>query len=236
MPSPAQSPSATAAGLGIPPDRGVFRKFLDPDERFAEVLFGLIMVVTITGTISVTEGGRQDVRDLLVAALGCNLAGGIADAVMWVLMTLIARGRGLVTLRAVRSAADPRSAHAAIAAALPPVVADALTPSDLETIRQRLAAAPERLPATVPLGRDDLLAALAVCVLVFVSTFPPVIPFLLVGDAMTALRISNAIALVMLFLRGWAAARHAGGKPWRFGLVMVLLDTVLVAGIVALGG
>jgi VIT1/CCC1 family predicted Fe2+/Mn2+ transporter len=71
---------------------------------------------------------------------------------------------------------------------------------------------------------------------VFVSTFPVVVPFFFVEDARTALRISNAIALVMLFLLGYAAARQTGGRPWRFGLAMVLLGSVLVAAIVALGG
>ncbi|HET8539613.1 MAG TPA: hypothetical protein VFL83_07050 [Anaeromyxobacter sp.] len=235
MASTAANPSGPADEVALPPDRGVFRRLLDPDERFAEVLFGLIMVVTITGTISVTEGGRQDVRDMLVAALGCNLAWGIADAVMWILSTLIVRGRGIVALRAVRGAADPRRAHAVIAGALPPVVADALGEPDLEGIRRRLAAAPEP-PSRPGLGRRDLLAAAAICVLVFVSTFPVVVPFFFVRDALLALRISNGIALVMLFLLGHAAARQAGGRPWRFGLGMVLLGAVLVAVIVALGG
>jgi VIT family len=221
--------------LAIPVDRGLFRRLLDPDERFAEVLFGLIMVVTITGTISVTEGGREDVGTMLRAALGCNLAWGIADAVMYVLTTLIARGRGIVTLRAVRSAPDRPRAHAIIADALPPVVGAVLEPPELEAIRQRLAGAPEP-PSRPRLGRDDLLAAVAVCVLVFVATFPVVIPFFFVADAKIALRVSNGIAIAMLFGLGWAAARQAGGRPWRFGLAMVLLGVALVAAIVALGG
>ncbi|BDG01939.1 VIT1/CCC1 transporter family protein [Anaeromyxobacter oryzae] len=235
MASTAENPTRPAEDLAVPADRGLFRRLLDPDERFAEVLFGLIMVVTITGTISVTAGGREEVGTMLRGALGCNLAWGIADAVMYVLTTLIARGRGIVLLRAVRSAPDPRRAHAAIAGALPPVVAEVLTEADLETMRQRLAGAPPP-PARPWLGRDDVLAALAVCLLVFVATFPVVIPFFFVEEARTALRLSNAVAIVMLYALGHLAARQAGGRPWRFGLAMVLLGAVLVAGIVALGG
>jgi hypothetical protein len=235
MASAAPSPSDPSGALAIPADRGLFRRFLDPDERFAEVLFGLIMVVTITGTISVTEGGRQDVREMLVAALGCNLAWGIADGVMWILTTIMVRGRGLVALRAVRAAEDPRRAHAVIAGALPPALADLLGPPELEAIRQRVLAAPEP-PRHPPFGRDDLLAALGVCVLVFVSTFPVVIPFFFVAEARLALRISNGIAIAMLFLLGRFAARQGGGRPWRFGLAMVALGCGLVGAIVALGG
>ncbi len=235
MARPAASSGGRTDDLGLPPDRGLLRKLLDPDERFAEALFGLIMVVTITGTISVSEGGREDVRTMLLAALGCNLAWGIADAVMWILTTLITRGRGVVTLRAIRSTPDPRRARAILAQALPPVVSEALGESELEAIRRRLVAAPEP-PARPPLGLDDVLAALGVCVIVFVSTFPVVIPFLFVQEPRTALRVSNGIAIAMLFLLGHAAAGQAGGRPWRFGLAMVLLGVALVAAIVALGG
>jgi hypothetical protein len=233
--APAASPGGRTDELGLPLDRGALRRFLDPDERFAEVLFGLIMVVTITGTISVTEGGRQDVREMLVAALGCNLAWGIADAVMWILTTLVVRGRGLVALRAIRAEGEARRGHALIARALPPTLADLLGPAELEAMRQRVLAAPEP-PRRPSLGRDDLFAALGVCVLVFASTFPVVIPFFFVTDAKLALRISNGIAIAMLFLLGRAAARHGGGRPWRFGLAMVALGCALVAAIVALGG
>jgi len=36
---------------------------LDPVERISEVLFGLIMVLTFIGWLSVAEAGRGDVRD-----------------------------------------------------------------------------------------------------------------------------------------------------------------------------
>ncbi len=235
MATPAASPGGRTDDLGLPLDRGPLRRFLDPDERFAEILFGLIMVVTITGTISVTGGGREDVRTMLLAALGCNLAWGIADAVMWVLTTLIVRGRGVVAARAIRATEDPRAGQAVVAGALPPGLAELLGPAELEAIRLRVLAAPE--PRTSPpLGRHDLAAALGVCALVFASTLPVVIPFLFVQDARLALRISNGIAIVMLFLLGRAAARHAGGRPWRFGLAMVARGCARVAAIVALGG
>jgi hypothetical protein len=50
------------------------KRALEPDERIAEVLFGLIMVLTFTGSLSVAEAGRDDVRTMLIGAPGCNLA------------------------------------------------------------------------------------------------------------------------------------------------------------------
>src|SRR6185436_18697882 len=79
-------------------------RVLEPIERVQEVLFGLIMVLTFTGSLSVAEAGREDVRAMLIGAIGCNLAWGIIDAVFYLMTTLTERGRGLISMRAVRSA------------------------------------------------------------------------------------------------------------------------------------
>ena len=67
---------------------------LTPLERFGETVFGLIMVLTITGSISVAEAGHAEIHTMLVGAVGCNLAWGIVDAVMYLLGSLLERGRG----------------------------------------------------------------------------------------------------------------------------------------------
>ena len=82
------------------------RSALEPTERIAEVLFGLIMVLTFTGSLSVAEADRAEVRTMLVGALGCNLAWGIIDAVFYLMGIMLAKGGGLLTFRAVRQATD----------------------------------------------------------------------------------------------------------------------------------
>lgn len=109
------------------------RRVLDPNERIAEVLFGLIMVLTFTGSLSVAEADRAEVRTMLIGALGCNLAWGVIDAVLYLMGSLSEKGTGLLTFRAVRHATDPNHAHRVIAGALPPVIASVLTPAELET-------------------------------------------------------------------------------------------------------
>jgi hypothetical protein len=211
------------------------RSVLDPSERFSEILFGLIMVLTFTGSLSVATSGRQEVREMLVGAIGCNLAWGIVDAIMYLLNTLGQRGRALVILRSVRRAPRAKDVQNLFAEALPESVVAILGPEELESIRERLAARPEP-PARPGFERDDFRGALGVFLLVFLSTFPVVFPFVFLKDAMTALRISNAIAIALLFLSGYAVARYSGYRPWRTGLVMVAIGVVLVAVTIALGG
>jgi hypothetical protein len=211
------------------------KRVLDPIDRISEVLFGLIMVLTFTGSLSVATAGREDTREMLIGAIGCNLAWGLVDAVMYLMSSLTQRARGRVTWRAVRNAADPRQAHREIAGALPPVVGSALQESELEAIRQRLSRVPD--PPTGRLFRaEDWRGALGVFLLVFLSTFPVVLPFLFMDNARLALRISNGIAIVMLFWCGSALGRHAGKQPWLVGLIMVIVGVVLAGMTLALGG
>jgi hypothetical protein len=211
------------------------KRVLEPIERISEVLFGLIMVLTFTGSLSVAEAGREDIRTMLVGALGCNLAWGIIDALLYLMGTLAERGRGLATLQAVRKTNNPDSAQRLIASSLPPLIASLLTRAEFANIRERLKALPEQ-PARAGFHKRDWLGALAVFLLVFFSTFPVAIPFLVMHSAMPALRVSNAIAIGMLFMNGWAYGRATGWHPWLVAFAMVILGSSLVSLTMALGG
>ena len=119
------------------------KRVLEPIDRVSEVLFGLIMVLTFTGSLSVAEAGRGEVRTMLIGALGCNLAWGIIDGVLYLMGCLADKGRGLIMFRAVRKATDPKVAQRIIADALSSVVASVLQPSELEAVHERLKELPE---------------------------------------------------------------------------------------------
>jgi len=159
---------------------------LEPVERISEALFGLIMVLTFTCSISV-GAGRGDVRTMLVGAFGCNLVWGVIDAILYLMACLAERAK--------------------------------------------LAA-----PARPRLVARDWLAALGIFLWVFLITFPVAIPFLFVHDVRLALRISNGVAVALLFVAGQAFGRTTGLRPFWTGTVMVLLGGALVAATIALGG
>src|SRR5262245_28752590 len=81
-------------------------RILDPIDRVSEILFGLFMVMTFTGTLSVATAGREDVRTMLIAAIGCNIAWGFVDGVMYILRTLVTRARGATLFAAVRGSSQ----------------------------------------------------------------------------------------------------------------------------------
>jgi len=207
---------------------------VDPIDRIAEIIFGLIMAVTIVGALSVATAGQNEVRTVLLAALGCNLAWGLVDAVIYLVRTLTARTR----VKALASAiigADPAAARLALAAVLPEDVAAIVGDDEIEGMRQRLAALQD--PPSGRLRLNDYLAAVGIFLLVVGATFPVVLPFMFARDITVAMEISRGITLVMLFLAGLALGRYASYQhPFRTGMVMLLLGAALITAVKALGG
>jgi VIT1/CCC1 family predicted Fe2+/Mn2+ transporter len=135
----------------------------------------------------------------------------------------------------VQSCRDPHEAARLIAAELPPKVAESLHPGDYERIQAHLTREPA--PASrLRLTSEDWRGALAVFLLVFLSTLPVVLPFAFIHNAHLALRTSNGIAIAMLYGAGHLLAGYAGFPKFTTGFIMVALGGALVALTIALGG
>ena len=163
---------------------GWYRRFvelLEPDERIGELLFGLIMVLTFTLGAGIELGDRGESRDLLIAALGCNTAWGIIDAVLYLIARLSERGRVHRLARSIQAAPTGEQALELIGRELdqrlPSIVRRdarlALDTHVLERVRG-MKLEPNRLTA------EDFWAGLAVFWLVFLTALPAALPFLVI--------------------------------------------------------
>jgi hypothetical protein len=217
-------------------EKGTWQRVLEPIDRITEVIFGLLMAMTFIGSLSVATSGREEVRTMLIAALGCNLAWGLADAVIFLMRTWTERTRSRTLMQRLQGSADPLNGQGLIAAELPPRIATAVSADGLEMLRQHLLREAAGAPAPARIGWEDIKGALATFLLVVLATFPLVIPFLLIDQTGPAIRASNAVALVMLFISGWMLARYSGGSPWGGGIALAVVGTALLFAIVALGG
>jgi hypothetical protein len=214
-------------------------RHLDPASHMGEILFGLIMTLTFTlaAGIVIQEEGREGAREMLIGILGCNLAWGIIDGVLYVLGQVFDRGRIRRIGFQVRQATSDDEARRLVAAELD----ETLGPMTDEPVRRKLYDAilerVRRVPAAPnPVTRDDILGALAACWLVFACSIPAVLPFLLLDDPHVALRVSNVILITLLFVVGARAARHTLASPWLAGLAFMLVGVLLVALAIPLGG
>jgi hypothetical protein len=196
--------------------------------------FGLFMALTFVGAVNAATAGQDPGRTLLYTALGCNLAWGLVDAVMYLVRTITNRGKRLTLALAMRAAPDAVSAARLMREGLPTVMNHLVDDGQIEVIRARLLHA--RLPEHPHFHARDLAGALGIFVIVVLSTFPVALPFVLLDDVPAALLASRVLTIAMLFGAGFALGVHAGYGGWKAGLAMVVLGIVLTAAVIALGG
>ncbi|GJG95059.1 VIT1/CCC1 transporter family protein [Cupriavidus pauculus] len=207
---------------------------LDVVDRVSETCFGLFMALTFVGAVSSATAGPDAGRTMLSTALGCNLAWGLVDAIMYLVRTLAGRGM-LQKLVVITRHGDPASGIAAIRDALPPAMNPHVPDEDLEPLRQRFLSG-AAVPARPKLRGGDLLAALRIFCIVVLATFPVALPFVLWDDVTTALIVSRVLTLIMLFASGAALGYYGGISPWRAGFGMMTLGVALTVAVIALGG
>jgi hypothetical protein len=222
------------------PRRSAFlERYLDPATTLGEVMFGLIMTLTFTlgAGIIIQDEGREGARQLLIAAIGCNIAWGVIDGALYLVGQLFNRSQRRRLAWTVRNTADERAASALIADELDPLLENVTTASERDSLYRHIANNLRTAEAKVePLTRSDVLGAIASFWLVFLTSAPAAIPFLLIDEAHLALRVSNAVLLAILFVTGYWWARYTLDKPWIVGLSFLVGGTSLVLVAIALGG
>jgi hypothetical protein len=214
------------------------QRHLDPASRAGEILFGLIMVLaaTLTAGLKVSEG-KAGVRQLLLTAIGVNVAWGIIDAVMYIMNSMIVRRGKIRLVRAVQRSPNIEAALSLIQDEIEPELQDLLDPQTAEafgkSVHQSIVGA--RITEKI-LTKDDLLGAVASFWLVFVSCLPAALPFLIFSQPAFALRISNLLLIGMLFYVGQKWAHFAGRNRFLIGSAMVAVGLALVGVTILLGG
>jgi hypothetical protein len=207
---------------------------LNPVDRIAEVLFGLIMVLSFTGAISASTDAREDVRELLWAALGCNVAWGLVDAIMYLMNVAIERGHAITVIKKIQASKTPDDAGVILKEEIQPAIAGLMTDKELGELSNRLKNLPEPTKRNLITG-TDLWAGVQIFMLVFLCTFPVAIPFGIFDDLAVAMRASNGVALLLLFTGGFLLAGYAGFRRVT-AVLYTLIGVALVALTMALGG
>jgi len=207
---------------------------LDPVDRLSEVMFGLLMTLTFTGTAAVTLGEGGTVEGILLAALGCNIAWGIVDGVMYLLRTVTGRRRTIGLIGDLKTG-DTAERSDAVRDLFADSHSDKLTEDEAQAVARWVLRVSQGVEPVV-LRREDFRAALLVFLLVVLSTLPPVVPFMVMEDVSAAMRVSNAIAVGMLVLIGWQLDQYIehGSRLMRF--LVPFIGVLLVATTIALGG
>ncbi|NTU85044.1 MAG: hypothetical protein HGA45_37720 [Chloroflexales bacterium] len=220
-------------------------RYLDPVDRLAEVVYGVLIVLTFTLAYRGIEAHdaamaaftATAVRRMLLAALGCTVAWGLIDAVMYVLTSLFERSQQQRMLVDIQRAPDRPTALALIGTALEERLGAALTAEERAALSASIYGRfRDHRPEHVGVIGEDFLGAVAIFLLAVTSTLPVLIPYLFIDDPFLAIRTSNLIAVAMLFGVGYAWARHTNANPLRVGLGLAGLGVAMVLIAIPLGG
>lgn len=208
---------------------------LNPVDRIAEVLFGLIMVLSFTGAISASSDAKEDVSELLWAALSCNVAWGLVDAIMYLMNVAIERGHSVRMIKQIHETNDPAEAGKILKNEIQPGISSLMTDQELNELGDRIKRLPEPSKKNLITG-TDLWAGVQIFLLVFLCTFPVAIPFGIFNELSVAMRASNGVALALLFIGGFMLAGYAGFRRGITAFIYMLIGVLLVALTIALGG
>lgn len=213
-------------------------RYIDPTDSLGETLFGLIMALTITaGARLLSQSTDFDPREMIVAMIGCNVAWGVIDAVLYLIGSVFSRNRRVQFVRRLRATRNDLEAMTEIREEFGLEDEPALSDADREAFHRVVLeimrhAGTER--ARLRLG--DFQAALVIVLVVSLTAVPGVLPLLFIEDGHRALVLANALQIFLLFFVGYRWARHTGSNPWRGGMMILALGVGLVAVAVALGG
>ena len=219
---------------------------IDPIDGLSETIFSILILLTFTLAyrIIVLSGGSSsdltsgEMNDLLIGAVGAIFAWGVIDGVMYALISLFERGERHRLLKNIQAAESDEEAVDFIADDLDYI----LEPITEENVRKELYSSVllhlrDSQPRRIGFTKDDFTGALGHIVVAMVSVIPSLIPLLLLrNDMMLAIRVSNIVSFIVLFIVGHRWGVYTGANPWKTGLLITAVAVLLVLIAIPLGG
>jgi VIT1/CCC1 family predicted Fe2+/Mn2+ transporter len=217
---------------------GFVDRYLSPGDSLSEILFGLIMTLTFTlGAGILVRENPDAARELLIATVGCNVAWGIIDGLMYLAGERFERGRRARIADVIRGEASEEAAARILATELDEFLGRVTEESDRAFLYRKIARSIRSSePAQARFTREDVYGAVASFWLVFFSSIPAALPYVFLDEAWVALRLSNAILIGLLFGIGYRWARHTNLPPKRVGFALMVGGLAMVLVAIALGG
>ncbi len=209
-----------------------FRSLLSPSDRHSEVLFGLIMVLAVTGTVWLETGST---KAIISAGIGACIAWGLVDGIIYVYSNLLERGRIALATQEASTCTGIGCDLRKIKEELEGTIVDTLGERERHEVAQHILVRLKPVENHTHATRDDILGGIAAGALVFISGIPMLLPFLLF-NGIWAMRFSSAIGLIMLFAIGYRWGGYVGRNKFHTGAVMMSVGVVITGVVIALGG
>jgi VIT1/CCC1 family predicted Fe2+/Mn2+ transporter len=228
------------------PKESFLASLLDPIDLLAEVIFSVLIVLTFTLWFGVFKLGAnpgkvisvESMNEYILAAFGATLAWGMIDGIAYLLLSVLARGERHLLVTEIQAAETDQEAVDVIAGEfdhiLEPITGEgqrqALYADMLEHLR-------DSQPRRVGFQREDLAGALGSVLVAVLAVLPAFVPLVLLRQQpVLAVRLSNIVSFIVLFIAGYQWGRYTGANPWKTGLLLLGAGAIMVAIAISLGG
>jgi VIT1/CCC1 family predicted Fe2+/Mn2+ transporter len=231
------SGEAPAIEMAWNPMKEFISSYLTPSERLSQALYGLILVLTVISAIGITiSKQQQSTSTLLFAALGTSVAWGIVYAVIYVLTGVHERNHHVRVVSRVKN--NPKSeAMRQIEDELEDSLIGVLDKEERDRIAEQVyLTMHDADPKRQRVSKDDVLGGIASFLISFIIVLPPVFPFVLNLPVDLAIRLSNLVAVAMLFVVGYVSGGFGGMNRIRWALTITVIGVIIVLATILLGG
>jgi VIT1/CCC1 family predicted Fe2+/Mn2+ transporter len=219
--------------------------YLFPHERLVEILYGLVIALTITSAIRVITGGvTLDIELMVTTSLGAGVSWGIIDAMLYILVVIFQKHRYTRMAGKISSAKDESEALATIKEDLEESLIGTLDAEDQKSVYRLVLRAHRRSnkanytnqPKSIAIAREDVFGAMQVFFAMLLATLVVVAPLWFIEPPHMAVLVSNVVAFIALFAVGYIWAKHTNIRKTLFGIVLVTLGAAIVGISLVLGG
>lgn len=209
----------------------------EPDiiSRDLEIIFGTILVLTFTTTVSITHDDNLEIKHLLWAAIACNFAWSTIDGATSIISGIFDRTKKLKVIKSVRNAQNNEEAVSILLENFQVLALADIRHDQLVNLYEKLKSLPPP-PDRVPKLWRDFKGGIIIFCMGFSATFPITIPFLLMKDPLTAKYVSDGIGISILFLCGYSIGKKIGIAPLRSGFIMLLVGITFFLLTLGMGG
>lgn len=204
-------------------------------------MFGLIMAMTVIGAARVALlSGDEEVtgRVIISAALGCNIAWGLVDAIMYVFTELFDRGKYLGLVAKIKNCKDEETAIPIINKEIDSIILDSLSDDERKRVCSDVFKSVSRIePKAARVTRDDIMGAIVCFLFTFATAFITVVPFYIrPWSLMIKMWLSRGISFAMLFGIGYVYGKYTNRSKIKTAIGMVVIGLVINIVILLLGG
>jgi hypothetical protein len=228
------------------PKESFLGRLLDPIDRLSETIFSILILLTFTLAFRIIKLGNDPsqpipssyLNELLIGAAGATLAWGIIDGIMYALLSMFGRGERHRLLEQLQTATSDDDGIQIVADEfdyiLEPITGEEQRRLLYQDVLEHLRAG-EAQP--VSLAREDIAGGFGSVLVAVVAVLPSFVPLLLFYDTPAlAIRASNVVSFVVLFISGYQWGKYTGSNPWTTGLLLAGIAAIMVLIAIPLGG